>query len=190
MCGCLSVGMYLGRFLIVAPDLGVYRVSSRSFPDRVIKETEDGLAVVPEEDYDNPYVSYNCLRGVNGEVVLGNGSHVDPVAEKIGLGVPARDALASVLLALDYEKDDYDTPRIAGVVGDTAYVAIVTRDSLVVEAVEEPTLVATYEEQRPRPIGFEAEGAEDAARRAYELGYEHPVAACAVWEGELGVYNG
>lgn len=180
----------MGRFLIVAPDFGVYRVSSRSFPDRVIRETRDGLAVVPEDDYDNPYVSYNCLRQVGDEAVLGNGSHVDPVAEKIGLGYPARDALVTALHAMDYERDDYDTPRIAGVVGEDSYVGIVTRDSLVVEGVDEPTLVATYEEQKPRSIEFEALGAEEAARRAYELSYEHPVAACAVYDGELGVYNG
>lgn len=182
--------MYLGRFLIVAPDFGVYRVSSRSFPDRVIREVEDGLAVVPEDSYDNPYISYNCLKWVDDEVVLGNGSHVDPVAEKMGLGYPARDALVTALHAMDYERDDYSTPRIAGVVGNDCYVGIVTQESLVVERVSEPTLVATYEEQRPRPIEFSAGSAEEAARRAYELDYEHPVAACAVYEGEVGVYNG
>jgi len=41
--------------------------------------------------------------------VVGNGSHVDPIAE-LELGYPARDALATPLLALDFEKDDYDTP--------------------------------------------------------------------------------
>lgn len=184
------MSMYLGRFLVVAPDYGVYRLSSRSFPDRVIRESEEGFAVVPEESYDNPYVSYNCLRRVAGGAVLGNGSHVDPIAEKIEMGYPPRDALALSLLAMDYEKDDYNTPRIAGVVGDESYIAIVTMDSLVVEGVSEPMLVATYEEQEPRPFDFEASGAEDAARQAYRLDYEHPVAACAVYGDELWVYNG
>ncbi|MDY6774907.1 MAG: IMP cyclohydrolase [Halobacteria archaeon] len=186
--------MYIGRFVIVAPEFGAYRVSSRSFPDRLVRESEDvdGLSVVPEDNYDNPYVSYNCLRKTENSTVIGNGTHVDPIAEKIGMGYPARDALSLALLSLDFEKDDYDTPRVAGVVGDDAdsYIGIVTKDSLVVEKVEEPTLVATYEEQKPTTLEFSADDADDAAEKAYGLDYEHPVAACAVYDGETAIYNG
>jgi len=185
--------MYVGRFLVVAPGWGAYRVSSRSFPDRVVRETEVGYAVVPEDDYDNPYVSYNCLRKVEGteKTVLGNGTHVDPIAEKMESGYPPRDALALALLTLDYEKDDYDTPRIACVVApEEAYVGTVTRDSLVVERVDEPTMVATYEVQHPSPIEFDVSGAQEAARGVYEMEYEHPVAACAVYGDETAAYNG
>ncbi len=186
--------MYIGRFLVIAPEFGAYRVSSRSFPDRVIRENDagDGFAVVPEDDYDNPYVAYNCLRSVGrtDATVVGNGTHVDPVTEKMEAGYPARDALTLSLLALDYEKDDYDTPRIAGVVGEESYIGTVTRDNLVVERVEEPTLVATYEIQRPEPVGFDVSSADEAARRAYEMEYEHPVAACAVHGDETAAYNG
>ena len=178
----------------MAPGTGAYRVSSRSFPDRVVRENDegDGYAVVPEEDYDNPYVSYNCLRHVEEETtVIGNGTHVDPVTEKMESGYPARDALALSLLALDYEKDDYDTPRIAGVVApEEAYVGTVTRDSLVVEAVEEPTMVATYEVQKPEGVEFDVSSADEAARAVYEMEYEHPVTACAVHGNETAFYNG
>lgn len=184
--------MYVGRFLVVAPGTGAYRVSSRSFPDRVVRENDEGYAVVPEEDYDNPYVSYNCLRSVDDETtVIGNGTHVDPVTEKMETGYPARDALALSLLSLDYEKDDYDTPRIAGVVApDEAYVGTVTRDSLVVEGVEEPTMVATYEVQKPEPVEFDVSSPDEAARAVYEMEYEHPVTACAVHGNETAFYNG
>jgi len=186
--------MYIGRFLVIAPKFGAYRVSSRSFPDRVVHENDegDGFAVVPQDDYDNPYVSYNCLRGVDGKdaTVLGNGTHVDPVTEKMEAGYPARDALALALLSLDYEKDDYDTPRIAGVVGEDSYIGTVTRDSLVVERVEEPTIVATYEIQKPESVEFGASDADEAARRVYEMDYEHPVAACAVYGDRTAAYNG
>jgi len=183
--------MYIGRFLVVAPGLGAYRVSSRSFPDRVARETEGGVAVVPEEEYDNPYVAYDCLRRVDDETtVVGNGTHVSHIAEKLEMGYPARDSLASALLALDYEKDDYDTPRIGGTVtGDEAYVGIVRRNALLVEEVEEPTLVATYEENEPRPVEFGASSADEAARQVYEMEYGHPVASCAVYEGEVALYN-
>lgn len=179
--------------MTVAPGWGAYRLSSRSFPDRVVRETEDGYAVVPEDDYDNPYVSYNCLRTAEGteKTVLGNGTHVDPIAEKMEGGYPARDALAVALLTLDYEKDDYDTPRIAGVVAPReAYIGTVTRDSLVVERVEEPTMVATYEAQKPESVDFGVSSADEAARGVYEMEYEHPVAACAVYGDETAAYNG
>ena len=190
--------MYVGRFVVVGPGIGAYRVSSRSFPNRRILEREDGtltVAPTPEaEETDNPYVSYNCVRTVDppsdeGEsVVVGNGSHVDPVAEKAALGYPARDALAESLLALDYEKDDYDTPRIAGVVGaDAATVGIVRRDALLVEAVSEPTLVATYEEDRPRTFEFAAADAASAASEAYGLDFEHAVCAAGATVGDGGV---
>jgi IMP cyclohydrolase len=176
--------MYVGRFIVVGPGVGAYRVSSRSFPNRRIVDREGILTVTPTPgapETDNPYISYNCVRESDGRAVLGNGSHVDPVTEKLDLGYPARDALATALLSLDYEKDDYDTPRIAGVVeADRATVGIVRRDALLVEEVTEPTLVATYEEDRPRAFDFEATGADDAAREAYGLDFEHAVCAAGV----------
>jgi IMP cyclohydrolase len=176
--------MYVGRLLVVAPGLGAYRVSSRSFPNRRVTDRDGTLTVSPTDDApptENPYVSYNCLRqvGEDARVVLGNGSHVDPVTEKLTRGYPSRDALATALLALDYEKDDYDTPRIAGVVNaHRATVGIVRRDAIFVERITEPTLVATYERDRPEPFAFEADTAVEAARAAYDLDFEHPV--CAV----------
>ena len=183
--------MYIGRFVVVGPGVGAYRVSSRSFPNRKVIGREGDLTVVPTseaEATDNPYVSYNCVRPTESGVVVGNGSHTDPIAEKLGLGYPARDALALSLLALDFEKDDYDTPRVAGVVGaDESYVGIVRRDALVVERVTEPTLVATYEKDRPESFEFAVEGAEEAARTAYDLDFEHPVCAVGVAVSDDGI---
>jgi IMP cyclohydrolase len=185
--------MYVGRLLVVGPDLAAYRVSSRSFPNRQAVEREDGgtVTVEPTPDAppsDNPYISYNCLRTVDtpsGEAVaIGNGSHVDPVAEKLGLGYPPRDALVTALHALDFERDDYDTPRIAGVLGpDASHVGIVRRDALLVRAVGEPTLVATYEEDSPTAFEFGAEDAAAAARAAHDLDFEHAVCAAAATRG-------
>jgi IMP cyclohydrolase len=186
--------MYVGRFIVVGPGIGAYRVSSRSFPNRRIVEREGTLTVAPTPDApetDNPYVSYNCVRESGGRAVLGNGSHVDPVTEKLDMGYPARDALATALLSLDYEKDDYDTPRIAGVVGaDTATVGIVRRDALLVEEVSEPTLVATYEEDDPRAFAFKATDAAAAAREAYDQAFEHAVCAAGVAVDDGGVRTG
>ena len=189
-------GMYVGRFLVAAPGLAAYRVSSRSFPNRKVIERDGDLTVVPTDDAeptDNPYVSYNCVRRVaraDGDeqvAVIGNGSHVDPIAEKVGMGYPARDALASALLSLDYEKDDYDTPRLAGVLDeDGAHVGIVRKDALLVERVEEATLVATYERDDPSPEEFGATTAADAASEAFEMEFEHEVCAAGVARTEDG----
>jgi IMP cyclohydrolase len=198
--------MYLGRFLIAAPGVGAYRVSSRSFPNRRVTDREGTLTVAPTPDApptDNPYVSYNCLRRVDpptgGPVaVIGNGSHVDPAAEKLALGYPPRDALAQSLLALDFEKDEYDTPRIAAVVApDRAIVGVVRRDALVVETqtAPEPTLVATYERNRPDRFDGtfptdDTAGPTALARAAYDLPFEHPVCAAGVRVASDGVTTG
>ena len=208
--------MYVGRVLVAGPRVGAYRVSSRSFPNRQATERDETVTVGPTPDApetDNPYIGYNCLRLTDRGAVIGNGSHVDPIAEKLALGYPARDAIAEPLLALDFEKDDYDTPRIAGVVGVTddptvaadtddptvgdepgAVVGTVRRDALLVEAVEEPTLVATYERDAPEPFDLDAADAAGAARELYDHEYEHRVCAAgvAVADGgfETAVVNG
>jgi IMP cyclohydrolase len=202
--------MYVGRFVVVAPTVGAYRVSSRSFPNREATLRDGTVTVGPTDDApetDNPYIAYNAVRETDGGTVVGNGSHVDPIAEKLDLGYPARDALANALLALDFEKDDYDTPRIAGVVGvpgddpstqadgPGAVVGTVRRDALLVEEVTEPTLVATYERDSPGAFDFEAEAADAAARAAYDLDFEHPVCAAGVsvdggGDVDVAVYNG
>ena len=181
--------MYVGRFVVVAPDRAAYRVSSRSFPNRHIVDRDGTLTVAPTSDApetDNPYISYNCLRTVGDYAVVGNGTHVDPITEKLGLGYPPRDALAASLLALDYEKDDYDTPRVAAVLGPESYVGTVRRDALLVEAVTEPTLVATYEKDSPEAYGLASEDPAGIAREVYDADFEHAVCAAGVVRADDG----
>jgi IMP cyclohydrolase len=191
--------MYVGRFIVVAPDRAAYRVSSRSFPNRRVIDRDGTLTVTPTEvapETDNPYISYNCLRTTadGAHAVVGNGTQVDPITEKLESGYPPRDALAESLLALDYEKDDYDTPRIAGVVGEESYVGIVRRDALLVESVGEPTLVATYEKDAPEPDALGATDPSAMAAELYDRDFEHPVCAAAVAADgggfSTGYYNG
>lgn len=189
--------MYIGRFIVIAPDFAGYRVSSRSFPNRKIVDRDGILTVSPTDEApetDNPYISYNCCRSTDEQHVIGNGSHVDPIVEKLALGYPPRDALAHGLLAMDFEKDDYDTPRIAGILGDESYIGIVRRDGIIIETVSEPMIVATYELDRPEPIDLDVAGAEGLARALYELEYEHPVCAAGLVKSDSGadlaVYNG
>jgi len=184
--------MYVGRLQIVAPGIGAYRVSSRSFPNRRIAAVDETtLRVEPSPDAEpspNHYLTYNCARTAVNRAVLGNGTHVDPIAEKLALGYPARDALAHVLLALDYEKDDYDTPRIAGIIGpDEAHVGIIRHDALVVQAVDDPTILATYELDTPERHALEATTAEGAAREVFDLDFDRPICAAGATVSADGV---
>lgn len=157
--------MYIGRIVSVAktPDdriVAAYRVSSRSFPNRKAVITGDKVSIVPKEGHEgdihkNPYIAYNCVRIVNdGDIaIVTNGSQTDPIAEKIVMGMPIRDALVLSSLALDYEKDDYNTPRVSAVAdraNNTGWLAVVRDNGL--EVREMPLqagkffYVATYEE--------------------------------------------
>ncbi len=202
--------MYVGRIVAVGrtrsgANTALYRVSSRSFPNRRAVDIAGRLAILPREGHEgdvhkNPYIAYNCLRVAGEWCVVTNGSQTDPIAEKIESGVPARDALVACLLALDYERDDYRTPRIAGAVplaGDLAWLGIVRHDALVVRAVplEEGWAhwISTYEgddvreEQR---LPFDAGDAVEAARRVVSgegfSDLSSPVTSAAALAGRRG----
>ncbi len=196
--------VYVGRIVAIGrttagSNLGAYRVSSRSFPNRKAVEIDGRCAVVPREGHEddiakNPYIAYNCLRRAGSWAIVSNGSHTDPISEKVEAGMPIRDALALSLLALDYEKDDYNTPRIAGAVpleGDSGWLATVRRDALVL--VELPleagraSYVATYELDDPRAgqsSVIDAVDAEGVARAVVDGGefakLTNPVTSAAV----------
>lgn len=161
--------MYIGRIVSVALTtdgriVGAYRVSSRSFPNRKAVISGDKVSIVPKDGHEgdihkNPYIAYNCVRVVNeGQIaIVTNGSQTDPIAEKIMMGMPIRDALALSSLALDYEKDDYNTPRVSAVAdrtNNTGWLAVVRDSGL--EVRQMPLLpgkyfyVATYEENSLR----------------------------------------
>jgi len=169
--------MYLGRILAVGSTktgkFVAYRVSSRSYPNRTTKSFVDRIAVVPkkghEKDvFESPYIAYNCIRIVDDVAVVSNGSHTDVIADKIASGMNIRDAIALSLLTMDYEKDEYNTPRIVGAtsLGEGSYIGIVTHENIIVEKDEdgEACYIATYEHTKPKYVEFIADNAEDAAK--------------------------
>lgn len=202
--------MYVGRIVALGrtrsgANAALYRVSSRSFPSRTCVEQDGRLAIVPREGHEgdlrkSPYIAYNCLRIAGEWAVSSNGSHTDPIAEKIAGGVPVRDALVSTLLALDFEKDDYSTPRIAAAVprsGDTGWLGTVRADAVVVKAVPlvagRAAWLATYEADDVRDdqvFDFDAADAAAAARYAVDgdgfSGLEKPVTSGAALAGPRG----
>lgn len=199
--------MYVGRFVCVGKTNGRlwagYRVSSRFFPNRyAVKLNDSTVAIMPKDVKDlekSPYISYNCVKLAHGTAVVTNGSHTDTIIEKIAMGYPARDAMALSLLAMDYEKDTLDTPRIAAAISKgRAYLGIVTRGGVNVSELplndSECFMVATYEKTSFSKLAVEATSAQDVARKMYDLTFEKPVCAAGVYEAgdgfEIGLYNG
>jgi IMP cyclohydrolase len=198
--------MYVGRIVAVGRNrqgklAGMYRVSSRSFPNRQPKVMGRAVAVVPKEGFENdihksPYIAYNCLRTTGSCAVVTNGTHTDPITEKLAAGMGMRDALGAVLPVMDFEHDDFDTPRIAGIVDRAsghAALGIVRRDALLVREFElaegEALYVATYErsdvgrEQRDGAfdIATAEQGCDYVLGRGVFADFELPVlAVCAL----------
>ena len=202
--------MYVGRIVAVGKNAEganavMYRVSSRSFPNRQAVENNGTLAVVPRPGFEgdlnkNPYIAYNALRLAGDWAITTNGSHTDPIAEKVAIGMPMREAMALSLLALDYEKDDFNTPRIAAAVplhGDTGWLAIVRKNALIVREVAlhagQALYLATYEADDVRDTqmsSFDAKTAASAAEFVVSGGsfanLEKPVTSAAALVNNTG----
>ena len=217
--------MYVGRIVAVGRtpqgrNAVLYRVSSRSFPNRRTVKTARGLAVVPIEGHEkdifkNPYIAYNAVRVAgdpstgsggpstgSGQIVAvaTNGSQTDPITEKIASGMSIRDAMAESLSVLDYEKDDFSTPRIAVAVArgaDEGWCGIVRKDALLVRSFPlvagKVYYFATYEANEPRAdlvSDFRAASAAEAARWAIDGGrfadLEKPVCSAVAVATDAG----
>jgi IMP cyclohydrolase len=205
--------MYIGRVVCVAMgDFGrmsvSYRVSSRSFPNRTAVVRGDTVSIVPKQGHEldifqNPYIAYNCLRIVcdGGVAVASNGGHTDPIAEKIAAGMPIRDAIALSLLALDYEKDQYNTPRICAVADKRGegkgWLGVVRDNGLEVRRMPLHSnicfYVATYEENTIDDNyrdSFKARGADEACDAILHKGVfaerTNPVTAVAAISASEG----
>lgn len=197
--------MYVGRIVAVGKTrqpFVAYRVSSRSFPNRVARITDLGVAITPLDPADlekNPYIAYNCIRVSPNGVVVSNGTHTDAIFEKLERGDPPDQAIQHVLSEMGYEKDELNTPRIAGVVTDASgYLGIVRPDAVEISVfdLQDNTcqFICTYELNRLENRGhpFIAQDAEQAARYIFHEGVfadlELPVCSAA-WMGGFAVYN-
>ncbi len=202
--------MYVGRIVAVGrtrsgSNAVMYRVSSRSFPNRMAVDNAGTLAIIPRPGHEgdlqeNPYIAYNALRLAGEWAIATNGSHTDPIAEKVNAGLPVKDAMTLSLLALDYEHDALDTPRIAAAVprnGDKGWLAIVRRDALVVKEVPlesgRARYLATYETNDVREEQqsvFDARTAAEAALFSVRGGafadMEKPVTSVAALANDAG----
>jgi IMP cyclohydrolase len=202
--------MYVGRIVAIGKTVGgynsiLYRVSSRSFPNRQLIERNGVLVVEPRQGFEtdtskNPYIAYNAIRLTGSWAIASNGSHTDAIADRISEGMPVRQALALCLMAFDYEKDEYNTPRIAAVApkeGEIAWLGIVRHDSLEVKQVTlqpgKAIYIATYLANAiisSNITEFDAHSAEEAAQFIMDGGVfgtmEHPITGGAALMGSAG----
>ena len=81
--------MYLGRIVAIGMTpagkaAAMYRVSSRSFPNREAVLIGGQVAILPRAGFEsdlrkNPYISYNCIRIAGEWAVATYGSQTDPI---------------------------------------------------------------------------------------------------------------
>lgn len=202
--------MYVGRIVAVGRNregraAAIYRVSSRSFPNREARLMPNGVAILPKPGHEsdifrNPYIAYNCLKIAGDVAVVTNGSHTDPIVEKIRSGMTLRDSLVLTLMTLDYEKDDYSTPRIAGAIragAESGFLAVVRKDGLNVRELRispgEVFYIATYERNDVREEqreSFDAasaqEGAEFVLKKGVFAQFTNPVSSACALQTENG----
>ncbi len=205
-----SQPVYRGRYIAIgmleAPT-ALYRVSSRSFPNRRIDPAGQTAQVVPTEQAefsDNPFISYRCYAQVAPDtVVVSNGSQIDQVVSKLRRGLPMKDALILSLAVNDFEDDGHATPRIIGALqGSTGYVGSVGAKHVGVYAFDlkpgifmevstnavPSTIVDCLEVPSARKLSAE-ELAADLARGEHFVGDPHFVAGLAWTGGKLAIYN-
>jgi IMP cyclohydrolase len=159
--------MYVGRIVGVGRNrrgdlVAAYRVSSRSFPNRCAEILGDTVQIIAQPGSadaasDSPYIAYECLIWNARFAVVSNGSHTRPIYERLKAGNDPRDAIVSVLVGLDREFDQYDTPRICGLVDlaeDRLWLGSITATSLSVMPMEvrhgQLAYITTYEFPLPR----------------------------------------
>ncbi|EUB98714.1 IMP cyclohydrolase [Rhizobium sp. CF080] len=159
--------MYVGRIVGVGRSrkgdlVAAYRVSSRSFPNRNAEKLGDTVQIIAQPGSadamsDSPYIAYECLIWNARFAVVSNGTHTRPIYERLKAGNNPRDAIASVLVGLDREFDQHDTPRICGLVDlaeDKLWLGTITATSLSVMPIEakpgQLAYITTYEFPLPR----------------------------------------
>jgi IMP cyclohydrolase len=203
--------MYVGRIVAVGSTLdsklvAMYRVSARSFPNRQSVRLDEAIAIVPKPGFEkdiylNPYITYNCLRYNRRYAVVANGTHTDPVINKLMDGMDIRDAVTSILFGMDYEHDQLQTPRITAVIDletRLGTLGIVRKDALLVRSLPlkqgEAFYLATYlrdsPDERFKDENFQVTSADEACD--YILGkgvfaaLELPVSSACAFESDSG----
>ncbi|WP_310390150.1 IMP cyclohydrolase [Rhizobium sp. 1399] len=196
--------MYVGRIVGAGRNqsgklAAAYRISRRSFPNRSAERTGTSVNIVvrpgsADAMSDSPYIAYECLIWSERFSVVSNGTHTRPMYERLKAGNSPRDAIVGVLVGLDREFDQHDTPRICGLIDlaeDKLWLGSVTANSVAVMPVEvtdgQMAYITTYEYPLPHStqtdIAFNAADAGEVCRHVIGgsvfSGFERPICAAA-----------
>ena len=178
-------GRTLGIGLMKGKPFTFYLLCSRSFPERRAVVRENAVYIENLTKTDNPYVSYPVVRLLDDYAVVTNGLQTDFIAQALEWGSPKK-ALVHVLDALDYERDNYSTPRIAGIIGTggKGWLGFAGRDEFWVKTLElkdgKAFITATYNLNFAE-LDFPAfSTAEELARNAMGLPFENKVLTVGV----------
>jgi len=190
--------MYVGRIVAIGRtgdrSFAGYRVSSRSFPNRKSTVRGRSVTITPKDPLDlakNPYITYDCIRVVGDTAVVANGTQADTIAEKIGDGMKPLEAIAQTLLTYGYERDELDTPRLAGAVrGAEGWLGIASIGEIRAKQFHledgDSFMVATYEKTDFEAVALAGDDAASIAKAAFKLPFERPVCSAAAYQGDLG----
>ncbi len=178
-------GRTLGIGLMKGKPFTFYLLCSRSFPERRAVVRENAVYIENLTKTDNPYVSYPVVRLLDDYAVVTNGLQTDFIAQALEWESPKK-ALVHVLDALDYERDNYSTPRIAGIIGTggKGWLGFAGRDEFWVKTLElkdgKAFITATYNLNFAE-LDFPAfSTAEELARNAMGLPFENKVLTVGV----------
>ena len=159
--------MYVGRIVGVGRNrkgdlIAAYRVSSRLYPNRNAEKLGNTVKIIAQPGSadaasNSPYIALECLIWNARFAVVSNGTHTRPIYERLKAGNAPRDAIVSVLVGLDREFDQRDTPRICGLVDlaeNRVWLGSITAASLSVMPIEaqlgQLAYITTYEFPLPR----------------------------------------
>jgi len=190
--------MYVGRIVAIGRSdekswVG-YRVSSRSFPNRTAEVLGSSIMVSPKNPQDlvrNPYIAYNCIRTNGNAAIVANGTQADTIIEKMEDGFPPLDAIAFTLLAYSYERDELDTPRLAGAIrGRKAWLGIAMKGEFRVKEFTlkdgDAFMVATYEKTGIERLSMSGHDALEVSKAAFALPFEKPVCSASAMQADKG----
>lgn len=202
--------VYRGRYIAIgklSAPAALYRVASRSFPNRRIDLADEAAQVVPTEDAeysDNPFISYRCYTKLAEDtVIISNGSQLDQAVSKFRRGCPMKDALMLALLANDFEDDGHATPRIIGAVqGEVGFIGSVGAKHIGVYAFDledgvfmevstnesAPTVIGRIEVPTAKTLSAQELAADMAAGDVFAPD-PHFVAGLAWTPKDMSIYN-
>ena len=178
-----SFGAYPGRGLVHLVDADgsvwwLYFITGRSPASRARRVAVSGSDLLIESTdvdvADDPLRHYACLRPIDGGVVVGNGDHVEVLADRLRNGEP----LGAIVDAIEPEPDaPIFTPRIALVLDDRSRSVAVCQDGdRVVRRIEQiertpqvATVLTTYSGPIDSPRGDAPSFALSEQRRISEL---------------------